>query len=157
VILWAGVFTGLRSLPTATDEPVVFVGAGDIANCDDLTGARATTRLLDEIDGTVFTLGDHVYPAASTKAFHDCYDATWGRHKARTRPTIGNHDLLPNNGRSYFDYFGDAAGPRGNGYYSFDLGSWHIISLNSNVPAGMRSPQIKWLRGDLSERPTDCV
>jgi hypothetical protein len=138
-------------------DSVVFVGAGDIANCENLQGARATAQLLESIDGTIFTLGDHVYPTGSRREFHDCYDPTWGRYKARTRPTIGNHDLVADNGRSYFEYFGDRAGPKGRGYYSFDLGGWHIISLNSNAPAGIHSPQVKWLREDLATHPTDCA
>jgi calcineurin-like phosphoesterase family protein len=157
LILLAGEPTGTQSVQLADTEPVVFVGAGDIANCENLQGARATARLLESIKGTVFTLGDHAYPSGSWKEFRDCYGPTWGRFKARTRPAIGNHDLVADDGRSYFDYFGDRAGPKGRGYYSFDLGSWHIISLSSSAPAGTRSPQVKWLREDLATHPRDCT
>jgi hypothetical protein len=136
---------------------VVLVGAGDIANCDMLGGARATAALLDEIEGTVFTLGDHAYPRGTAQQFKDCYEPTWGRHKARTRPTLGNHDITTLKGRPYFEYFGDNAGPSDRGYYSYDLGAWHIISLNGTAVVEARSPQADWLRDDLESHPTDCV
>ena len=124
--------------PPAASEDVVFVGAGDIANCELLSGATATAALLDGIEGTIFTLGDHAYANGTKAEFAKCYGPTWGRHKARTRPTPGNHDYLTERGRPYFDYFGDAAGSREKGYYSFDLGAWHIISLNSSFPSACR-------------------
>ena len=142
--------------PPAASEDVVFVGAGDIANCDLLSGARATATLLDGIEGTIFTLGDHAYAQGTKAEFKECYEPTWGRHKARTRPTPGNHDYMTDRGRPYFDYFGAAAGSPKLGYYSFDLGAWHIISLNSSVPGGVPA-QAKWLREDLAAHPVDCV
>jgi hypothetical protein len=140
-------------------EPAVLVGAGDIANCEISggSGAVATARLLDGIPGTVFTVGDHAYPSGTAKQFQDCYDPSWGRHKARTRPSPGNHDYLTANGRPYFDYFGASAGPEGRGYYSYAVGAWHIVSLNSFIAADRRSPQIEWLRKDLSENRTTCT
>jgi 3',5'-cyclic AMP phosphodiesterase CpdA len=145
-------------LPQAdAGDAVVFVGAGDIANCDMLGGARATAALLDGIDGTVFTTGDHAYQSGSAKDFEKCYEPTWGRHKARTRPAIGNHDMVTDHGKAYFEYFGENAGPPGLGYYSYDLGNWHIISLNSAAPARNNSPQMKWLQQDLAAHPVDCT
>src|SRR5437762_14179335 len=82
----AGLSSQSAQAPAASDS-VVFVGAGDIANCDIITGARATASLLDAIEGTVFTLGDHAYLRGTDSEFTRCYDPTWGRHKARTRPT----------------------------------------------------------------------
>jgi calcineurin-like phosphoesterase family protein len=142
---------------TADDESVTLVGAGDIANCDLLGGARATANLLDAIPGTIFTLGDHAYPRGTAKELAECYGPTWGRHKARTRPAIGNHDLITGNGQPYFDYFGEQAGPKGRGYYSYDLGAWHIIALKGTEPVGATSPQAMWLRDDLATHSTDCV
>jgi calcineurin-like phosphoesterase family protein len=140
-------------------EPVVFVGAGDIANCEinGGSGAAATARVLDRIGGAVFTVGDNAYPSGSAAQFRDCYDPTWGRHKARTHPAPGNHDYLTSNGRPYFDYFGDAAGPERRGYYSYSLGAWHIVSLNSFIPADGHSPQLEWLRKDLADNRTTCT
>ncbi len=156
VLVAAPGVTGGSNQPPAASEDVVFVGAGDIANCDLLSGARATAALLDGIEGTIFTLGDHAYAQGTKAEFRECYEPTWGRHKARTRPTPGNHDYMTDRGRPYFDYFGAAAGPPKLGYYSFDLGAWHIISLNSSVPGGVPA-QAKWLREDLAAHPVDCV
>ena len=121
-----------------------------------LGGAQATAALLDGIAGTVFTLGDHAYQQGTAEDFRRCYEPTWGRHKARTRPTPGNHDYRTSGGRPYFEYFGAAAGSDQRGYYSFDLGDWHIISLNSSLQRNL-SAQAKWLREDLAAHPVDCV
>jgi hypothetical protein len=141
------------------DRRVVLVGAGDIANCeiDGGSGARATAAVLDRIAGTVFTVGDHAYPAGAAAQFQDCYDPSWGRHRARTRPAPGNHDYLTANAKAYFDYFGDNAGPDRRGYYSYTLGTWHIVSLNSSIAADRHSPQIEWLRSDLKDHPAQCT
>jgi acid phosphatase type 7 len=130
----------------------VFVGAGDIAFCDG--NADATARLLDGIGGTVFTLGDHAYPKGAEQEFRDCYEPTWGRHKARTRPSPGNHDYESPGGSTYFAYFGASAGPPGLGYYDFQLGSWHVLSLNSNtgIPA-----QVTWLKNVLGRSRSRCT
>ena len=140
-------------------EPVVLVGAGDIANCDVTggSGAVATAALLDKIPGTVFTVGDHAYPSGTMKQFMDCYDPRWGRHKARTRPAPGNHDYLTANAKAYYEYFGDSAGPDRRGYYSYALGAWHIVSLNSFIDADRGSAQIKWLRQDLTDNRATCT
>jgi calcineurin-like phosphoesterase family protein len=138
-------------------EPVVLAGAGDIANCELGTGAAATARVLDRIPGTVFTAGDNAYPSGTAKQYQECYEPTWGRHKTRTRPAPGNHDYLTNKAAPYFDYFGERAGPDRRGYYSYTLGAWHIVSLNSAIPADGRSPQIQWLRRDLADNPTACT
>jgi acid phosphatase type 7 len=146
---------------TANAGDAVFVGAGDIADCGDLSGAEATAKLLDKIPGTVFTLGDNVYPDGTAQQFSDCYGPTWGRHKSRTRPSTGNHDFHSGGASPYFDYFGAAAGDPRTGAYSYDLGAWHIISLNSEcLPAGgcgVGSPQEKWLKQDLQAHPATCT
>ena len=134
----------------------VLVGAGDIGVCGS-AGAEGTAALLDGIGGTVFTSGDNAYPQGSAADFRNCYDPTWGRHKARTRPAPGNHDYEAPGAAPYFAYFGPNAGPPGLGYYSFELGPWHVVSLNSNVPAGQGSPQYQWLAADLAERDARCV
>lgn len=146
-----------RQEPAATAETAVLAGAGDIANCQFLGGAQATALLLDRIQGSVFTLGDHAYETGSAQQFEQCYEPTWGRHKARTRPTPGNHDYLTRGGAPYYTYFGALAGPSGKGYYSYNLGAWHVVVLNSNLPAGPNSAQIKWLRDDLDASKTVCA
>lgn len=135
--------------------PQVFVGAGDIANCDG--NADATSRLLDSIGGLVFALGDIAYPHGTRDQFRDCYNPTWGRHRGRTRPVPGNHEYDTENGAPYYEYFGALAGPAGLGYYSFDLGAWHIIALNSNIDMDRNSAQWAWLRQDLAVHPMPCT
>ena len=146
--------TGPTSPPAHTRSNVL-VGAGDIGVCGSAATA-ATATLLDSIPGTVFTAGDNAYESGTLDEFMRCYDPTWGRHKARTRPSPGNHDYV-HGPSAYFAYFGDNAGPPGLGYYSFRVASWHIISLNSNVPADEGSSQLAWLRQDLAEHPARCT
>jgi len=134
--------------PPPTGGPETFVGAGDIAICGG--NAEATARQLDGIGGTVFTLGDNAYSSGTRADFQNCYEPTWGRHKSRTRPAPGNHDYENPGASAYFEYFGANAGPIGLGYYSFDLGAWHVISLNSNIGTDPGSAQAAWLRADLA-------
>lgn len=132
-----------------------FNAAGDIADCAN-AGATATARLLDTLSGDILTLGDHVYPEGSRQAFSTCYASTWGRHWARTRPNPGNHDWGEQNGTPYFEYFGASAGPR-TGYHSYNIGAWHVLSLNSNVAAGVASAQFQWAQADLAANPSRCT
>lgn len=147
-----------RSARSQTPEhDPVLVGAGDIAACDNLEGSQQTAKLLDQIDGTVFTAGDNAYDSGTAQQFQRCYEPTWGRQKARTRPAPGNHDYGSPGAQPYFAYFGENAGPDKRGYYSLDLGAWHIISLNTNIPVGAGSPQEKWLRDDLAANKAACT
>jgi acid phosphatase type 7 len=144
-----------------SDQTVVLVGAGDIADCSDLSGAEATAKLLDAIPGTVFTAGDNAYEEGTAEQFANCYDPTWGRQKARTRPSVGNHEFHSGGATAYFDYFGPNAGDPKQGYYSYELGSWHIIVLNSECAevggCNSGSAQEKWLRADLQAHPSACT
>ena len=138
---------------------VVMVGAGDIAHCSTSTD-EATAKLLDGISGTVFTLGDNAYNSGTSAEFKNCYDPTWGRHKARTKPSVGNHEYLTSGASGYFGYFGLAAGDPKKGYYSYDRGDWHVIVLNSNcskVACAAGSTQEKWLRANLANHPNKCT
>lgn len=135
--------------------PQVFVGAGDIAVCGGTS--EATARLLDAIGGTVFTLGDNAYFSGTRQEFNDCYGPTWGRHKSRTRPVPGNHEYQSPGASPYFEYFGANAGPPGLGYYSFELGDWHAIALNSNIAVDGGSIQAAWLRADLAFSRARCT
>ena len=141
-------------------ETVVLVGAGDIADCRDLSGAEATAKLLDQIPGTVMAVGDLAYPDGTKENF-ECYDRTWGRQKSRTRPAPGNHEFHSSAAAPYFDYFGSVAGASGDGYYSYELGAWHIVVLNSEcVDVGgcnAGSREEKWLRADLAAHPANCT
>jgi hypothetical protein len=134
----------------------VLVGAGDIAGCGSQKDEE-TAALLDNIPGTVFTVGDNACPDGTHYEFSHCYDPTWGRHKARTRPAPGNHDYHTKDASGYFSYFGAAAGNEGAGYYSYDVGDWHIIVLNSECSevggCDPASPQGQWLQDDLAANP----
>lgn len=143
-----------------TQSDPVFVGAGDIASCSS-SGDEATANLLDGIPGTVYTLGDNAYESGTSAEFTNCYNPSWGRYKARTKPTVGNHEYGTANASGYFGYFGAAAGDPSKGYYSYNLGAWHIISLNSmceNVSGcGATSPMVTWLKEDLAGNPSSCT
>lgn len=145
--------------PTPTLTPLlgaeVLVGAGDIASCDS-RGDEATAALLDNIPGTVFTAGDNVYPSGTAERYARCYGPSWGRHLARTRPLPGNHDYRNRDGAAYYAYFGERAGQAGIGYYSFALGDWLIVMLNSNIGIDARSSQLRWLRDQLANRRGGC-
>jgi len=145
-----------RGTVRLTLRPAVLVGAGDIGACD-LPGARKTGELLDHIPGTIFTAGDNAYPNGTRGQFTTCYDPAWGRHRARTRPTAGNHDYRMPGAAPYFAYFGAAAGEPARGFYAYDLGGWRVYALNSNVAAGAGSEQETWLRGDLASHPRRCT
>ncbi len=134
----------------------VLVGAGDIAECG-TSGDEATANLLDNIAGTVFTAGDNAYNDGSAANYSQCYGPSWGRHRARTRPSPGNHDYRTADASGYFDYYGANAGPAGLGYYSYNLGNWHIISLNSNIDMSAGSTQEQWLRADLVASNKPCT
>jgi hypothetical protein len=121
-------------LPEVDGLPVV-VAAGDIADCA-RDSDEATARLVGGVEGTVLTLGDHAYSDGSGENFDECYDPSWGQVKARTLPSPGNHEYETAGASGYIDYFGDAAGDPDKGNYSYDLGSWHIVVLNSNCGVG---------------------
>ncbi len=145
------------------DRAFVLVGAGDIASCKDPEGARATAKLIEQIPGTVFAAGDLAYERGSAEDFKKCYDPAWGRFKDRTKPALGNHEYVDPTASGYFQYWGAQAGPAGKGFYSYDLGAWHIVVMNTNCSAyglggcGEGSPQETWLKEDLAKRPKACI
>ncbi len=152
-----------RPVHAQTTDPV-FVGAGAMTDCEPNTGnnlANATANLLDGIAGTVFTLGDHDDPIRGM----DCYDAAWGRHLARTQPVAGALDYDAPGAAGYYEYFGAAASPHESnctsackGYYSYNLGAWHIVALNSELTTeAMIAEQLRWLRDDLAANPNTCT
>jgi acid phosphatase type 7 len=167
--------------PPSRDDPVV-MAAGDIA-CDPNHGSfnggngtssscrqKATSDLLLAADpAAVLPLGDIQYECGGYQAFLRSFDLSWGRLKAVTYPTVGNHEYdtsggtdcsTSSNAGGYFQYFGSRAGEPGDGWYSFDVGAWHLISLNSEcskVDCGSGSDQERWLRADLAANPSDCT
>ena len=151
--------TTVTATPQASGDPVL-VGAGDIASCPG-TGDDQTARLLDATPGTVFTLGDNVYDNGTASEFANCYDPTWGRAKVRTHPVIGNHDYQTAKAAGYFGYFGSAAGDPSKGYYSYDLGTWHVVVLNSECSqiggCGVGSAEEVWLKNDLAAHASSNI
>jgi len=172
--LAAGLALGLTRYAAGTStagagDPVI-AAAGDIACGQSSSGCGyvQTSDLLLQIDpDRVIPLGDLQYDDGDYDDFLQFYDPSWGRLKARTKPVPGNHEYQTSGAAGYFDYFngaGNATGPagdRGKGYYSYDLGAWHLVALNSNCNdaggCGAGSPQEQWLRADLAANAADCT
>jgi len=142
---------------------VVVAGAGDI--CDSTgTKCQGTSDLIVNINPTaVFTAGDNAYSSGTLSEYNTRYEPTWGRFKALTSPTPGNHDYNTSNASGYFDYFngvGNQTGPAGDrskGYYSYDVGDWHFVALNTMSGGTVATTQIDWLKADLAATAKPCV
>jgi hypothetical protein len=151
----------------APGDPTI-AAAGDIA-CEPgqpvtpaLCHMKATSDLLVALrPSAVLTLGDNQYENGALDKFRRSYDASWGRLKAITRPAAGNHDFAGGRAHGHFAYFGAAAGNEGEGWYSFEVGEWHLVALNSNCElvggCGPGSPQHRWLEGDLAAHRSRCT
>ena len=150
----------------ARSDPVI-AAAGDIAcapqsritadQCHEAATALLVARLHP---AAVLAVGDDQYETGSLGAFESSYASSWGRFDAIVRPVPGNHEYGSSGARGYFAYFGARAGPPGRGYYSFDLGRWHLIALNSNcsdVSCAPDAAQLRWLRADLAAHRTRCT
>jgi hypothetical protein len=185
VLAWLVIVPATPRPVAAAGDPVI-AAAGDIA-CDpadahfngstsSLCQQRATANLLANGNfAAVLSLGDNQYYCGSLAAYQQSYDLSWGRVKAITHPVVGNHEYLThggttpstgcdttnNNAAGYFAYFGSAAGPQGKGYYSFNVGAWHLIALNTNCSSvggcSTSSPQGKWLAADLAAHANQCT
>ena len=162
-----------RSAQAQTTTAAVVVGAGDISSCTS-TGDEATAKLLGSISGTVFTVGDNAYTEGSLAQYNNCYKPTWGAYKARTMPAVGNHEYRTPGASGYFDYWNGAAnqtgpaGDRDKGYYSYNLGAWHIVVLDSECKywatgfidgpsqcsSQRQADMIAWLKADLAAHST---
>jgi hypothetical protein len=144
---------------TGTTTSSTLVGAGDIATSG--SADEATAKLVRSIPGTVFTTGDNAYESGTDAEFNNLYHPTWGTEKARTKPSVGNHEYGTTDASGYFNYFGAASGERGKGYYSYDRGDWHIIALNSMCASSDSScdhtAQLTWLKNDLAANPNKCT
>jgi hypothetical protein len=147
-------------VPTAVPTPgeALLLAVGDIAACetssDELVG-----ELASRLEGTIALLGDNAYPDGSAADYVSCFDPSWGPMRDRLRPVPGNHDYQTSGASGYFGYFGAAAGTAGQGWYSYDLGTWHVIALNSEcgaVGCGSGSAQLTWLVADLAAHPAAC-
>lgn len=154
----------------------VLIGAGDIARCD-AQGDEATAALVDSVlradsvahvHDEVFTAGDNAYPDGSSQNFALCFRPSWGDSTKlimrNIRPAVGNHEHLSGGGSAYYAFFGSRAGDPRKGYYSYDIGAWHAIVLNSEIvvnPGAFtnaeRAAQEDWLRHDLTSHHQRCM
>lgn len=145
---------------TGNGNTVIVGAAGNIATCG-TNNDEATAKLLDGLPGYVFALGDQVIPHTNADSMYtNCYEPTWGRHKARTYAVMGNHEYGTGTADVTFRYFGPRAGEGSQGYYSFDIGEWHVIVLNDNagfVPIGTGTAQEAWLKADLAANTKKCT
>ena len=153
----------LNAAAASPDQGITVYAAGDIARCAyrdpaysgaSDTAATVAAGLAQVPRAVVLALGDLTYPRGAMKEFTDCYAPTWGRFKDRTWPAPGNHEYYTPGAKPYFDWWGARAG---RGYYSFELGTWHIISLDSNLAPAQHAAQLDWLRADLAAHPARCT
>jgi acid phosphatase type 7 len=149
---------------TPTLTPAVLIGAGDVVICgvdhDEQTAALVEQQIAQFPNTVVFMAGDDVNESGRGVEYRNCFTPSWGRFIDRIRPVPGNHDMMTDNGAPYYAYFGAAAGEPGKGYYSYNLGSWHIVALNSNcdvIACGKNSQQVQWLRQDLQQNQLPCT
>ena len=162
-----------QNLPQPEVAPVTVVAVGDIVcdpASDDYNGGQgtadachmaATADLAASVQpDAVLLLGDNQYEEGTLQAYQQAFDPTWGRFKTITYPVPGNHEYN-SGGAGYYAYFGERAGDPDKGYYSFDLGAWHLVALNANceVVGGCEtgSAQERWLREDLAAHPAACT
>ena len=160
---------GIAPVGATKGGEVVVAAAGDIACHPDeiAAGERpcrhgATADLLASLRlDAVLPLGDLQYQDGDLASFQAVYDQTWGRFKAISRPAVGNHEYGTRGAAGYFSYFGAVAGDPAKGWYSYNLGSWHLVALNSQCShiggCGPGSPQERWLRADLAAHPAACT
>ncbi len=158
--------TIVQTNPELPGAGITIYTAGDIADCrKQIAAATMAAQTAALIEGalntdpaaTVLTLGDNVYQAGTAAEHADCYAPTWGRFKARTLPSPGNHEYYSVGAGGYYDYFGALAGPDRRGYYSVELGNWHVVSLNSNLKDTPQQTQLDWLKSDLAAHHGSCT
>jgi hypothetical protein len=152
--------------PTATASPAqgegaTFLAVGDIGDCGSM-GDEAVAALAASLPGPIAAVGDLAYEQGTASDFARCFDPAWGPLKARLHPAAGNREYGTGLADAYFAYFEGAAGTPGEGYYSYDVGTWHVVVLNSNcdfVPGGCGrdSAQYRWLKSELEAHPAACT
>lgn len=155
--LAASIHSPRALIPTTAASAPVITAAGDIAHEGQPNRPqRRTARLVMSIEPTAaLTLGDNQYPDGELADFEASYDPTWGRFKNITRPVAGNHDYQTQGADGYFDYFGRRARRGNGGYYSFDLGAWHLVAVNSGL-GSISDEQLAWIRHDLRRSDATC-
>src|SRR5688572_2537841 len=123
----------------------------------------ATSDLVPDAAKKILLLGDNQYSRGELTSYQGSFDQTWGRHMSRLVPVVGNHEYQTRGAAGYFEYFGERAGDPAKGYYSLDIGRWHVLAINTNdncrrVPCDEGSEQLAWVRADLEEhKSTKCT
>jgi hypothetical protein len=147
-------------VPIAVPSPVFLTGAGDISFCDYDTD-DATASLLENVPGLIFTLGDTQYDGSTYDLFMNCFDKSWGKYKDRMIPVVGNHEYEDDSANGFYDYFANELDPDRQGYFSMDVGAWHIVVVNSQCDAvggcDEGSSQYQWLVNDLEQDSHLCT
>jgi hypothetical protein len=147
-------------LPSVEPVPAVLLAVGDIGSCEGAAD-EAVAALAARMPGAIALLGDIAYPDGSAVDYANCFHSAWGPMLDRIRPAPGNHDYQTTDASGYFSYFGAAGGTPGEGWYSYELGAWHVMVLNSNCRfvggCGVASPQMAWLEADLRANTATCT
>jgi hypothetical protein len=155
------VFNALQVVSVSPGSDPFILAAGDIADCNLPNDYQTASIIQSYPQGEVLTLGDNAYQDGTPQEFATCYAPAWGPFLSRTHPSVGNHDYQTKGAVGYYNYFGAAAGAANQGYYSFDIGSWHLIALNSEClqigGCGVGSAQELWLKNDLAMHPAQCT
>jgi alkaline phosphatase len=148
------------SISTPPQAAEILLAVGDIGSCDGQAD-EAVAALASGLPGSIALLGDIAYDQGSAADFENCFEPAWGPMRSRLHPVPGNHDYETPGASAYFDWFGAAAGTLGQGWYSFELGAWHLVALNSNCGAvggcGPGSAELAWLEADLAAHPSACL
>ncbi|MEU5809212.1 RICIN domain-containing protein [Streptomyces sp. NPDC047718] len=149
-----GYQSGKEALANAS---VRIAAAGDI--CGEACNQTASV-VSAMAPAAVITAGDNAYESGTLSEFNGSYDKNWGKFNSIVHPAPGNHEYKTSGAKGYFDYYqgkGVRTGDRDKGYYSVDVGDWHLVSLNSNISTGVGSAQEKWLRADLAASTKPCT
>ncbi len=162
------------ALPTPPRDPnaVQIVTVGDIADCATDASEHTAALVKKLAPDAVLALGDLAYPDGSLEDYLGCYDRRWGDFRGITRAAVGNHEYHTPHAGPFYAYFCGSSGQPFRGWYSFELGTWHVVVLNSNCGADIdvspevpeelggcdvASPQATWLRADLAAHPKKCT
>ena len=150
----------IDSFQAGITATVTVAAAGDICG----SACNQTRPLVENMNPTaVITAGDNAYESGTLSEYNNNYNPQWGVFKSKTYPTPGNHEYNTSAAKGYFDYFNGVgqntgrAGERGKGYYSYDVGDWHFVALNSNISRTSTSAQVQWLRADLAASTKPCT
>jgi len=146
-----------------TPDPVV-AAVGDMV-CAPGTVVTATTCQHQAVSDSILAaepsvflpLGDNQYQQGSLAQYQSAYQPSFGRLRAVTSPVPGNHEYQTVGAAGYYGFFGTAAGVPSKGYYSQDVGAWHVVALNSEQDISAAGAQVAWLKRDLAAHRNLCT